>query len=147
MLLNRLALAVATVLGATGGAAACSLSIGGVDAAMAFNSAAMTMSSEPGLGAVVTVGSTILDGPFRITVSAPSWVEYPTDFDPGTASLRSRHVSLGTLNINAGYDNVQHVYNFGAMLVSAAALTIHHRITAPSFEDGRYRTRTLVTCS
>ena len=147
LLKRRGGIAAIALLVATQGAQACSLSIGGVDAAMTFNSSALTMSSEPGLGAVVTIGSTILDGAFDVTVSAPSWVEYPAGFDPGSATLNSRHFSLGTLGINSAYGNIQRIHHFGPMLVSAAALTIHHRISAPAFEQGRYRTQTVVTCS
>jgi hypothetical protein len=148
MLIKRTGvIAAVAIVAVTHGAMACSLSIGGVDAAMAFNSSALTMSSEPGLGAVVTIGSTILDGAFDVTVSAPGWVEYPAGFDPGSASLQSRHFSLGTLGINSAYGNSPRIHHFGPMLVSAAALTIHHRISAPAFEQGRYRTQTVVTCS
>ena len=138
------------VIGAGAVGLACARALAGARTVIVLEKAegsGTVLSSEPGLGGTVTIATTILDGPFTISVSAPTWVEYPSGFDVGAATLRSKHSAIGTLGIDEPYSSNAATHNFSARLLSGAVLTIHHRIVSAGFHEGTYRTRTVVTCS
>jgi hypothetical protein len=124
--------------------AACTLIATGGTLGLAPNGT--TYTSELGLPSLVTISTTLLDGSFTITIDPPTLVQSPVGFVP--ISLEQKTVSaVSTLDLNFAYTSGQIQRTFPTQLLSAAVVTLHHRLNAASFPSGTYRTKTVVTCS
>lgn len=139
------AIAVLTAGAGAGPAAACALAA--LPGALALNGTKTAITSEGVLGSVVTVSTTLLDGPFTISFAAPSFDQWPDGFPMGSATLEQKTVTLGTLSMNSAYTTGAISKSFGTQVLSAVVITLHHQITASRYPQGRYRTKTVVTCS
>lgn len=143
--LTAACLALLGVAATVSAASACTLVA--LPGSLALNGDKTAITSEAALGSAITVSTTLLDGPFTITVGAPAWDQWPDDFPMASATLQQRTVTLGTLNMNSAYTTGAISKSFGTQVLSAAIITLHHQITASRYPQGRYRTKTVVTCS
>jgi hypothetical protein len=146
MLRNLSMLAVALAAAATTSEAqACT--VVALSGGLALNGSGTAITSEPLSGSTVSITTTILDGAINIRFDPPTWAAHPEHFNTGLATLQQKTSTLGTLVMNFDYTTGAIEKNFGSSLVGTSVITLHHKITAPSFLQGQYATKTRVTCS